>query len=339
MLVDAREVSLGPMREVVEKSRSVSVPLRRWKERYHSSVTRFAALTRVAEGIIARERELEGVLQVGAWFSAGTATRIPCFSYHDGNAALRYRYYGRGLVSERRQRRHLAWEKSVYSALSGLFVMSRWLADSFVRDFEVPASKVHVVGAGINMENLPGVPDRSWSVPRYLLVGRDFERKGGRFLLEAFDTVRRALPEAELIVAGPALNLNVPGVHCTGYLSKSDPQGLMRLKELFRSATAVVLPSLYEPFGISLLEGMAYGLPCIAADRCAMPEIVRHGETGLVVPAEDSQSLAAAMIELGRNPADAARMGVAGRRRIESSFTWSTVTGKIESVLADDYRI
>jgi glycosyltransferase involved in cell wall biosynthesis len=339
VLGNAREVSLGPYRELVEKGRAFSMPMSRWKERYHSSVSRFAALTRSAGRIMAEEGELGAVLQIGAWFSAGACTRAPCFSYHDGNAALSYRYYGRGLVSESRRRAHLQWEESVYSALTGIFVMSNWLADSFKRDFGVHVSKLHVVGAGINMDIPPVVPERSWSLPRYLLVGKDFERKGGKYLLEAFHAVRRALPEAELIIVGPELSLTQPGVQCLGFLSKSDPADLARLRALYGAATAVVLPSVYEPFGISLLEGMAYGLPCIAADRCAMPEIVRHGETGLVVRAEDSESLANAMIELGSSPGDAARMGSAGRRCAESTFTWATVTGKIKAVLSDKYHV
>jgi glycosyltransferase involved in cell wall biosynthesis len=339
VLATAMEISLPAVREMLEKARAFSLPLRSWKERYHSSVSRFSALTGVTGHVIASQAEISGIMQIGAWFSAGTSARIPCFSYHDGNAALRYRYYGRGLVSESRQRTHLEWEKSVYSAMTGIFVMSEWLADSFVRDFDVPRSKLHVVGAGINLSNLPRVPERSRFVPRYLFVGQDFQRKGGRYLLEAFDTVRKSLPEAELIIVGPELHLGRPGVQCPGFLDKSNSTDLTRLQELFVSATALVLPSIYEPFGISLLEGMAYALPCIATDRCAMPEIVRHGDTGLVIPAEDSHSLATAMIELGKNPDNAARMGLAGRRRVESSFMWSEVTSKIKTILIDQYRI
>lgn len=339
MLSGACEVSLSRVRDSLEKGRAFSLPMRRWKERYHASVPRFRALTGVAGEIVGKHRDICGVLQIGAWFSAGATTKVPCFSYHDGNAALWYRYYGRGLLSERARLAHLSWERSVYMALTGIFVMSEWLADSFVRDFEVPRSKVHVVGAGINIENLPQLSQRSWSTPRYLLVGKDFERKGGRLLLQAFQIVRKAIPDAELILVGPSLPIDQPGVQCVGYLSKSDPGDMGRLDELFCSATAMVLPSIYEPFGISLLEGMAYGLPCIAVNRCAMPEIVRSGETGLIARAEDVDSLAEAMIELGKNPRDAARMGAAGRARVELHFTWTAVTAKMRTTLSGTYGI
>jgi len=335
----ACEVSLSRFRDAVEKGRALSLPMLRWKERYHSSVPRFGALTRKAAEILGEHQDVSGVLQIGAWFSAGVTTKIPCFGYHDGNAALRYRYYGRGLLSERARLAHLRWERSVYMALTGIFVMSEWLADSFVRDFDIPRSKVHVVGGGINFEKLPELAERSWSTPRYLLVGKDFERKGGKYLLEAFKIVRRTLPDAELILVGPSLAIEHPGVKCVGYLSKCNPADMARLDRFFCTATAMVLPSVYEPFGISLLEGMAYGLPCIAADRCALPEIVRHGETGVIARAEDPVSLADAMIELGKDPRSAATMGAAGRSRVESHFTWTAVTAKMKMILSGTYEV
>lgn len=337
MLSAASEVSLGKVRDALEKGRALSVPIRRWKERYHASVPRFGGLTDAAADIIAKYPDISGALQIGAWFSAGATTRLPCFSYHDGNAALWYRFYGRGLLSESARLAHLRWERSVYMALTGIFVMSEWLADSFVRDFDVPRSKVHVIGAGINIEKLPQISQRSWSTPRFLLIGKDFERKGGKYLLQAFKTVRKAIRNAELIIVGPTLSIDQPGVTCVGYLSKSTPADMARLDECFRSATAMVLPSIYEPFGISLLEGMAYGLPCIAVDRCAMPEIVRHGESGLIARAEDADALAEAMVDLGKNPRDAARMGSAGRARVESHFTWAAVTAKMKTTLSGTY--
>jgi len=250
-----------------------------------------------------------------------------------------YRHYGRGLLSEAHQQAHLRWESSVYARLRGMFVMSSWLASSFTSDFGIPAEKLHVVGAGINIGKLPDVPARDFSLARFLFVGKDFARKGGSFLLRAFGEVRKQVPHAELIVVGPSLDIQQPGVRFMGFLSPAVPEHVAQLTQLFRSATTVVLPSIYEPFGISLLEGMAFGLPCIAADRCAMPEIVRHRETGLIAAAEDVASLAAVMTELARSPKDAAAMGRAGRLRVESEFTWSAVARKITAILRDSYGL
>jgi glycosyltransferase involved in cell wall biosynthesis len=339
VLGEAVEVRLSSLGDGLQKLRVLAIPKDRWRAKYHASVSRFAALTEAAKSAIARCKDATGVLQVGAWFSSGSATDLPCFSYHDGNAALWYRYYGRSLLSDRAVRAHLDWEKAVYGKLQAMFVMSSWLASSFTSDFAVPHTRVHVVGAGINIDHFPAIPQRDFARPRFLFVGRDFVRKGGKFLLEAFRSVRSRMSDAELIIVGPTLDIQDPGVVCEGFLSKSDPRGVSRLHTLFSSATAVVLPSIYEPFGISLIEGMAYGLPCIAADRCAMPEIVRHRENGLVVAAEDSNALARAMLEIAQSPSTAASMGALGRQRAEQEFTWTAVSEKIQRILGTQYHL
>ena len=338
-LATAAYVKLSNSRDWLEKTRVATWPLERWKEQYRASVPRFQRLTHAAGVEISRERNATGVMQVGAWFSSASVTRLPCFSYHDGNAAMSYRHYGRGLLSESRKRKHLSWERDVYHQLRGIFVMSSWLAESFTRDFGVPQEKLHVVGAGINTGELPEIPVRDFSTARFLYVGKDFPRKGGPFLLRAFAAVKKVIPHAELTIVGPTIAIDQPGVNSLGFLSHAAPAHVDRLRQLFLAATAVVLPSLYEPFGISLLEGMAFGLPCIATERCAMPEIVRNGQSGLIVPAENSELLAAAMIALARDPQQSVAMGIAGRKRVEADFTWDAVARKIKVILTERYGL
>jgi glycosyltransferase involved in cell wall biosynthesis len=338
-LADAVQVRLSSLSDRLEKMRVLSWPLERWKEQYRASVPRFRALTEIAGAEIRRFQNVTGIMQVGAWFSSGAVTDLPCFSYHDTNAALGYRYYGRGLLSEARRRDHLRWESSVYAGLRGIFVMSSWLASSFKTDFGVTGQKLHVVGAGINKGKLPDVPVRDFSLARFLYVGKDFPRKGGPYLLRAFAEVKKKVPHAELMIVGPSLQIDQSGVRCFGHLSLAVPEHVAQLHQLFLSATTMVLPSVYEPFGISLLEGMAFGLPCIAADRCAMPEIVQNRKSGLIVAAEDVPSLGAAMIELALSPKNAAEMGRVGRSRVETEFTWDAVARKITAILKDRYGL
>lgn len=326
-------LEVGKFAQSWHKLRELAWPVSRWRERYHASAAQFAYLTRKSAAALREYPDAEGVLQVGAWFSAPRVTKLPCFSYHDGNAALRYRHYGRGLLSDREMQKHLERERQNYRRMRGIFVMSAWLKNSFVNDFGMPPEKVHVVGAGINFHNLPEVRGDRDRVPRFLFVGRDFERKGGSYLLNAFRHVHAAFPLAELHVVGPGPRDPVPGVIYHGFLSKANPSGLAALEALFRRCSVLVLPSVYEPFGISLLEGMAFGLACIAVDRCAMPEIVVHGQTGLVARAENSESLTEAMLTLAGDPDQVHRMGSRGRTRVEQHFTWDVVASRIAAVV------
>ncbi len=337
ILADARQVKLSPWSERLYQLRAFALPRHRWQVRYHASEARFRALSALARQQMDEHTGHDAVVQIGARLSCHSATSKPIFGYHDSNAAQRYQYFDRELIDPASKRAHLAWEADVYAGMSGILVMSSWLASSFMRDFNVPPDKLHVVGAGINFETLPDVPPRHFDAPHFLFVGKEFERKGGRFLLDAFSRVRRALPNARLTIVGPARPAQSPdGVTFAGFLSKGDPTQSALLTTLFETCTALVLPSVYEPFGISLIEGMAYGLPCITVDRCAMPEIVADRQTGLVARPEDADSLADAMIAIGADSAMAESMGSAGRRRVEHDFTWDVVAKRIESVLGNE---
>ena len=131
-----------------------------------------------------------------------------------------------------------------------------------------------------------------------MYVGKDFSRKGGEYLLKAFNIVRKTIPDAELRIIGPELNKVPDGVKCLGFVSKYDDKSLSALLEEYRKARVFVVPSLYEPFGISFAEAMAHRVPCIGTNICAMPEVIKNGVTGFVVPPADEESLADRIIQL-----------------------------------------
>ncbi len=91
-------------------------------------------------------------------------------------------------------------QRHVYDHAVALAPWSHWAARSLVEDYGADPARVHVVGAGRNHEVQPR--PRPWSPPRFLFVGREWERKGGPVVLEAFAAVQRALPDARLDVVG-----------------------------------------------------------------------------------------------------------------------------------------
>jgi phosphatidylinositol alpha-1,6-mannosyltransferase len=91
-----------------------------------------------------------------------------------------------------------------------------------------------------------------------------------------------------------------------------------------------------EGLGIVYLEAAATGLPVIAGDSGGAPEAVRHGETGWVVPGVSVRETAHRILELLRNPEEAARMGIAGRRWVETSWTWDVTVARLAALLRAD---
>ncbi len=330
-LVDALDVRMSRFEDYLFRARNVRYPLAAWKDAYHVDTGFFRHQTRIVDRRIRAVREpFDAVLQICAYYRVSDVTDRPCFTYQDGTIATRIRAGNIALSPQSPEMREcMRWEHELYRDLRGVFTFSRWLADAFMRDFGVPHSKIIVAGSALNFDPIPAVVTERNTEPHYLIVGRDFERKGGRVLLEAFAKVRRELPRAQLVIIGPTLDRLPDGVTCLGFLDREIPEHVAKLEQAFQRASIYVLPSLYEPFGISLCEAMAHGLPCIGVNEFAMPEIISHGETGLLVERGSAQSLADAMLTLARDPAMATQYGLAGRKKLEANFTWDAVGRRI----------
>jgi glycosyltransferase involved in cell wall biosynthesis len=103
-------------------------------------------------------------------------------------------------------------------------------------------------------------------------------------------------------------------------------------------ATVAVVPSLWqEAFGLSALEPMARGRPVIASRVGGLPEIVREGETGLLVPAGDETALCAAMRRLLLNPEECELFGRNSRTRARDVFSMDTTLGYLSELLAEGF--
>jgi glycosyltransferase involved in cell wall biosynthesis len=182
---------------------------------------------------------------------------------------------------------------------------------------------------------LPQPPSERIDAPYALIVGRMNSReryKGHDILIEGWPLVRRAVPNARLLVAGdgddaPRLRAKAgTGVEFLGRVD--EPQ----LAALYRDAAFFVMPSADEGFGLVYLEAMGASTPCIAA-RGAAEEIITDGCNGLIVDAGDRDSLVAAMVRLFVEPATRARLAAAAVRRVDSEFGPAALERRIRAVL------
>jgi len=197
------------------------------------------------------------------------------------------------------------------------FPFSRWAGNVLIGDCGVAADKVHPVHVGVDLEQWPRVPARrEGHRPRLLFVGGAFERKGGDLLVETFR--RHFTGRAELHLVTPAAREGLPpGVHVHRDLQPNEG----RLARLYAEADIFVLPthSDFSPFVV--LEAMASGLPVVATDVTALPEMVRDGEAGFIVAPSDGEALAARIDRLLGDAELRRRMGDRGRARVEEAYS------------------
>ena len=209
--------------------------------------------------------------------------------------------------------------------------ISDWLRRSFIESFGLPEDRVCTVGAAnLDLARVPEPRASRAVAPTVLFVGKQFERKGGRLLLEAFRGVRARFPGARLVIVGPTTPpASEPGVEWLGNLDKNKPEEWARLVAAYRDADVFCLPSLFEPFGIVILEAMFFGLPCVGTAAWAIPEMIADGETGYTVPRDDAAALADRLSALLADLPRAHGMGLAGRRRAEERFSWTAVAARM----------
>ena len=190
--------------------------------------------------------------------------------------------------------------------------MSEQLRQSFLSDFAQAPDKVVTVGAGANVATTEP-PERDYAPPRFLFVGKQWERKGGPTVLRGVRAAPRRGAGHELVIAGPPSLSVTTRRRDAGRVSLEGGDGQGRWLDV-RRATAFVMPSLYEPLGVAVLEAMAAGLPCIGSTGGALPELIEEGVTGFLVPPGDEEALLARMRELAGRPGPVPDARRGGRR-------------------------
>ena len=105
--------------------------------------------------------------------------------------------------------------------------------------------------------------------------------------------------------------------------------------DVLRRLDIFAMPSTWEGFGVSALEASATGLPVVASDIHGIPDVVRDGVTGLLVPPRDVDALADAIARLAQDPALRHEMGLAGRAFVEANYSWRDNAALMERLYAE----
>ena len=234
-----------------------------------------------------------------------------------------------------------------------VIVCSHFMARQIGDYFQTPADKVDVVPNGVHISGTPFQDADHWLSfrRRYAAddermvfhVGRIVYEKGLHVLLDAWPIISSKV-RARLVIAGSGEYLTAlkhqaaalgitSSVHFAGFLTNEDRD------RLYHAADLAIFPSLYEPFGIVALEALANACPLIVSDAGGLAEVVQHGVTGLVVPADNPGALADAVTAALSRPDMARARAAAALREIREYYTWPRIacaTGTVyEQVMSE----
>lgn len=243
---------------------------------------------------------------------------LPHFVYTDHTLLANKQYPG----YHPRQLYHPAWmqlEPSIYQNATLVFTRSSHVSRSMIEDYGCDPARVKCVYAGSNAPvNPQAAPAERYASQNILFVGIDWERKGGPELAAAFALVRATHPAATLTIVGCNPPITDPGVQVVGRVPVAE------LPQYYQNAAVFCMPTKLEPFGIVIVEAMAYGLPVVATNLGAMTDMVVPGKNGALVEPGTVFELAAALSTIIGDPARCQRYG-ARSSEIAARYNWDAV--------------
>jgi len=308
-----------------------------------STWTMQPAYSRIAHNRLQRHEQrglnVDAVLCIG---EHGASTK-PLYIYQDFCFGHGLHLMDRGLIphgwdalSRRTLERRAAIQAETYAGAAGVFTMSEWNARYLREAGLLPADRIHVVHAGVNVPVDPPHPDRLLRRSArhevvIAFVGRDFHRKGGDIVVDAVARLQQAMSTpVRLVVAGPTtwpLEGAIPD-----WIEFLGDAPFASVRELLRRADVLVMPSRFEAFGIIIAEALSSGTPVVARRDFAMPEMITHGSNGMLVDSDDVDELASALRHVVESDA-IAEFCVHDAPRVREYFTWDRVAHDMTYVM------
>lgn len=240
-------------------------------------------------------------------------------------------YHRRGSFEQADLDRIFSAESSWLSRAAGVFFGTEWALEQVVEDYAISRANLKVVGAAGSVT----VPDADTFDDgiNLLFVAFDFVQKGGPICVETFQKVKLQFPEARLTIVGgrPAADvMDIKGIKYEGFLSKSVPAELHRLRELYATAFALIHPTSSDIQPLVVSEAGYFGCPSVASKTFGIPDLIEDGVTGFLMDLPlAADEFAERIIRLASNR----DLYMAMRRSVRESTvhnqTWPSVGARI----------
>lgn len=221
-----------------------------------------------------------------------------------------------------------------YKCADKVIAVSKATAEETVRFYRLPKERVVAIHNGIDLLSFTDLRVEEENEGHTMLsVGRLSWRKGYKYLIDAMPNILSEYPDAKLVIVGygdqrTPLQRHVKKLGIESSMRFLDKVSGETLYSLYHEADVYVQPSLYEPFGITILEAMSMRKPVVATRVGGIPELITNGAEGLLVEPGNSLQLARAITNVFSDSSCRRRFGSNARKRVEREFTWETIAKK-----------
>ncbi len=221
-------------------------------------------------------------------------------------------------------------ERSYIKRTKNFIAVSKWIGNILKLHYRVDG-EIYVVPNGVDPNVFaPRNTQKSSDLPVVLFTGRLISAKGIQYLIDAMEKVISEVKTRFVFVGGG---------DPTPYIKRIERKGISRkyydflgyIKErsqlisVYNMADVYVAPTLYENLPIRILEAMACEKPVIATSVCAIPEVIKHGDNGWLIPPADTKSLEDALITLLKDEDLRRKLGKRARKTVVENFNWKKI--------------
>lgn len=215
-----------------------------------------------------------------------------------------------------------------YKNAKAVFFMGKWV-QVLMQKRHPNLSNIYHIGGGTNLEPSRVKTGRKKG-NKFLFVGRDFVRKDGPLVLDAFRLLQQRYPNLELHISGPnkdPRSSEDKNVFYYGDTSYDETTELMNECDVF------VMPSRFEAYGLVFIEAHIFGLPCIGRNYFEMPYFIEEGVDGELLYDESAQELSAKMEKAIFDDKMKAQT-IANRSKYISEYCWKTVAERASKIIS-----
>ena len=319
----------------------------------------YQVLPELAENMIrfVKENNLDYDLYHGHYIDAGIVTldvakalgRPAFFTAHSLGAWKREQMQEDPEEMEKKYKfkHRIAEELRIFKSVQAQTVTTELQKEKLKELYDFTSDNVVVISPGVDVHTFrrlkPGETKVETDLPaRYIFcLSRIDTNKGHDFLLYAFDKVRTQIPDIDLVIGGGSLKpqpreLEVRGmmeeiiaekdmherVHIIGYVPDE------MLVPYYRQAQLFVLPSVFEPFGMTTLEAMACAIPVVVSRFGGIKNVIDSGKNGLLVDPSNPDEFAEAMVKILKDQELSGNLGRQGLETIQRYFSWEAIAEK-----------
>lgn len=235
--------------------------------------------------------------------------------------------YGFYDISQETIKSAITGERFFYDNCDIIWTNTEWTAKNLI-DCGVNPQKIFIYPPCVSYHGKNPRISRNYDSPRILFIGKDWERKGGPQLVEAFTQLQQEYRDASLDIVGctPPIALQ-KGITVHGFLDKKIPEHSDKLDKIFKESNIFCMPSTWESTGIVYMEAMQKGLPVIMTEGQGREILFQN--SAKIIKKTDPEDIRNAVLQIIKNPTETSSLIDNGYFFVENKYNYKILVDKL----------